>query len=65
MAPPAASVSIAISPPIELRSAPALVAEPLIRRICAPAIVVFALGLTAAWACFLGYGLFYLTRLIF
>jgi hypothetical protein len=63
MGSPATSASVALSPTTDLHSASVLAAKPLIRRIWPPAIVAFGLGLTAAWACFLGYGLFYLTRL--
>lgn len=39
------------------QTAPALATEPLFHRIWQPATIAFGLGLTAAWACFLGYGL--------
>ena len=39
------------------QTAPAPAAEPLTRRMWAPVMIALGLGLTAAWACFLGYGL--------
>jgi hypothetical protein len=41
------------------------VAEPFVRRIWAPAIIVIALGLTAAWVGLLGYGLVRLIAVAF
>ena len=46
-------------------TAPAPGADPLIRRIWAPAMIALGLGLTAAWACLLGYGLVSLIALSF
>jgi hypothetical protein len=41
------------------------VGYPLVHRIVAPAIIAFALGLTAAWIFFLGYELVRLVGLAF
>ena len=53
------------SPPAVAAIGPSIVAErrsdsavqPLFYRIWPPAIIALGLGLTAAWACLLGYGL--------
>jgi hypothetical protein len=46
-------------------TAPAPVADPLIRRMWAPVMIALGLGLTAAWTCLLWYGLVSLIELAF
>ena len=48
-------VTYEVDPTTDVRTAPAR--EPLFRRIWPAAAIAFGLGLTAAWMCFLGYGL--------
>ena len=56
MSSPSASVSAAPPPTADLSTVPA--PKPVIRRIWLSAMIVFGLGLSAAWTCLLGYGLF-------
>ena len=53
--PQTAIAATALMPTADLRSAST--ADPLFYRILPPAMIVFGLGLTAAWASLLGYGL--------
>ena len=58
---PSASVSDLPLPTADSRSG--LATEPVIHRIWPSATVAFGLGLSAAWTCLLGYGLFKLIAL--
>jgi hypothetical protein len=58
-----AFAATAPAPMADSRSTPA--AQPLFDRIWAPAMIALGLGLTAAWACLLGYGLVSLIALAF
>ena len=51
------------APTADSRSTPA--AQPLLDRIWPQAMIALGLGLTAAWACLLGYGLVSLIALAF
>jgi hypothetical protein len=59
--PQTAIAATALVPTADLRSAST--ADPLFYRILPPAMIMFGLGLTAAWACLLVYGLVSITLL--
>ena len=63
MGSPSAFAATAPAPTADSRSTPA--AQPLFDRIWPPAMVAFALGLTAVWICLLGSVLVRLVELAF